>query len=105
MIRREGVKAIQRLGILFHLPIFGGWRQYIVLAAEHHGKWHIGWSTPDQTAVSRLALNADEPVRMLLGPGSVSFFAITAEGFQIPLAMIGQGRIGDNGPHSKVTLL
>jgi len=106
MVHCNGFNTRHKWDVLFHIPIFGGWRHYVVLhTIDYSLRWHIGWSSPNQTAISRLVLKRGEPVRMLLGPGDVSFFATTESGYQLPLVVIGEGRLGDKGPHSKVTLL
>ena len=110
MVNCEGVKAIKRnnhwWSFWFHIPIFGGWNQYVVLSVpECTGKWHIGWDTPDQTAISRLQLGSAGSVRMLLGPGRVSFFALSDHGFQIHLYEDGRGQVGDGSPNGKIRLM
>jgi len=89
---------------VFHAPILGGWRDYIVLEPPHGmGRWHVGWLADDAFGISRIPLNG--PVRLLLGPGDVCFFGLMPHGGQIVLHMIGEGHIGDNGPHSHLPLL
>lgn len=94
------------LGIpIFHIPILGGWRDYVVLepATPPDGGWHVGWSSGGAVGVSRIRLQGR--VRMLLGPGEVSFFGVTAEGDQVPLQQIDTGRIGDGGQYKNEPLL
>jgi hypothetical protein len=94
------------LGIpVFHIPILGGWRNYIVLEpSEICGNgWHVGWVAHDVVGVSRIKLI--NHVRLLLGPGDVSFFGVSPDGEQITVQQTGEGKIGDHGPYSKATLL
>lgn len=84
---------------LFHLPIFGGWRKYLVLTPsdfKYEKEWHLGWHTKSLTGVSRIPVRPY--VRALLGNEPVTFFGIDAEtGYQIPLMRWGDGAVGDGG--------
>lgn len=91
---------------LFHMPLFGGWREYVVLEPTDGSvrEWHIGWSVEWIRGVSNVPVHG--PARALLGKGRVSFFGIDAStGEQIALRHIGIGRIGDRGPYCKTPLL
>lgn len=107
MIHCQGVsKAMRRRWLfLYHLPIFGGWKYYILIEpVDHKGTWFIGFVARDVTGVSRIKLS--RPVRMLVGKDDVSFFALDASSCeQIAIKKIGQGRIGDGGPFAKEKLL
>jgi hypothetical protein len=87
---------------LFHMPILGGWRHYVVLEPEADVEWHVGWYFPDRFGVSRIPISGR--VRMLIGPADVSFFAVCA-GWQIPIRCVGEGDIGDRCRFSKTLLL
>lgn len=102
--RIEGAVAKpRRWSFLFHIPIFGGWRQYVVLDSQCAGVWHVGWLVVDRGAqISKVPLVG--PVRMLIGAEEASFFAIDDSGIQVSISKIGEGRIGDRGPFSKVQL-
>ena len=105
MVQYKGIaKQIARLGVLFHIPLVGGWRNYVVLQpTKHNGVWFVGWKTSDVSVqISILPLTG--PVRVLIGSGDVSFFGVTDDGMQIPIGEIGKGRIGDRGEFSKVQL-
>ena len=94
------------LGIpIFHIPILGGWRNYVVLKPreECDNGWHVGWIADDVAGVSRIKLT--DQVRLLLGPGDVAFFGVTTNGDQISVQKAGEGRIGDGGAHSKTPLM
>lgn len=90
-----------------HLTIFMGWKEYVVLspqiATSSESVWYVGWLREDNKAVSKLALEG--PVRMLLGPQTVSFFALDSGGQQLPLNAVARGRIGQMGPYSRLPLL
>jgi len=89
---------------LFHIPILGGWREYVVLEPTNHsGSWHVGWKSFRSGGISRIPLLG--PVRTLLGPRDVYFFGINEEGEQIPLRLLGKGTIGKSGPFAKIPLL
>ena len=101
-------QAVARKGsfdLRFHLPIIGGWKQYVVLRPlDPSQDWHIGWVSTTHAGVSRIKLRG--PVRMLLGSGDTTFFALNAEtNQQIAIEEAGRGRIGDKGPHAQVPLL
>jgi len=102
---RGAIARPRRWSIGFHVTIWRGWRKYVVLSPNRNGGWYIGWVAHDkagEVGISRILLSG--PVRMLLGPNDVSFFGVNMSGFQIPICQIGEGRIGDRGPHSKVPL-
>ncbi len=106
-VRCSGVSTVRRwlFGFpIFHVPIFGGWRDYVVLSPYSvNQEWHVGWIASDVCGISRIKLSG--PVRMLLGPGDVEFFGIDMEGCQIPICKIGQGKIGDGGKYKRTPLL
>ena len=78
----------------FHMPRFGGWKQYVVLGqTAGTAKWYIGWMTDDVHGVSCVSLST--PVRVLRGPEECRFFGINSSGQRIPLELIGSGTIGD----------
>jgi hypothetical protein len=86
----------------FHIPVLGGWKDYVVLTTNNLDPWHIGWITEDVQGISNIP-NCGA-ARALLGPKSVSFFGVNAEGKQVPITEIGRGRIGDGGPYRKIPL-
>lgn len=100
-------------GILFHLPIFGGWKDYTVLESENfNSEWYIGWIVRNSSSnsVTRFQVHklplTDSKVRMLTGNSnySVMFFAVNTQGVQIPLKEVATGRIGD-GKFPNIRLL
>ncbi len=106
MVQSEGIADAVKKGIvLFHIPIFGGWKDYIVLEPEEKNiPWHVGWITKDYAGITQIIITG--PVRMLLGRDDVSFFGIrTDTNTQIHIRKIGEGKIGDGGIYKKVPLL
>lgn len=106
MIHREGIPGETWIWPLFHIPILGGWHNFVILRSEWKDRtrpWHIGWKSNRYAGISRIALYGFW-VRMLLGPGDVSFFAVS-DGCQVSLRLIGTGSIGDGGPFRKIPLL
>lgn len=88
---------------LFHMPRFGGWREYVALeVVDFNAKWHIGWVTTELAGVSLVSVQG--AVRVLCGPEKTCFFGVTQTGRQIQLKVLGYGRIGDRGPFSKLPL-
>lgn len=98
--------SLQRKGILFHIPLLGGWRDYAVLEAEYvSGHWHVAWQLGDATIqVHRLPIKITQ-VRVLVGPAGAqtTFFALTDDGQQLPLRAVATGRLGD-GQYRRVPL-
>lgn len=90
---------------IFHIPIFGGWRDYVVLKPHPLNQdWHVGWISGDVTGVTRITLHG--PVRMLLGQEGTSFFGVSADsGEQIELRRGVFGKIGSGGRYVKLPLL
>jgi hypothetical protein len=110
MVHCEGtVQALPRRRLnlpIFHMPIFGGWREYVVIQPSNsvqHDGWHVGWIAKDVVGVSQITLNG--PVRLLLGPNAVSFFGVDARGNQIPIIKVGTGRVRIPCTHSQIPLL
>jgi hypothetical protein len=108
MVYAEGVCMAKprRWGVIpiFHMPIFGGWRDYIVIAPEAHQKrWYVGWICTDVVGISRVELAG--PVRVLLGAAPVTFFGVDVHGYQIHVRHAGRGVIGEGGSFSQLPLL
>ena len=92
---------------LFHMPVFGGWRTFVVLEPVcYDGVWFVGWHPADGSdliGISRVPLYGQ--VRLTIGPDEVSFFAINVDGNPIELRQVGKGKIGQAGTFAKVPLL
>lgn len=88
-----------------HLSRFGGWKKYVVLETRREAReWHVGHFCGAVCRVSRIP-NSRERVRMLIGPGPVTFFGVTTSGEQVHIVKIGEGLIGDGGRFSRDLLL
>lgn len=95
---------VSHYGVRFHIPIFGGWKNYVVIRPTDAQEWYIGWSTGDARGVSCIKLLG--PVRMLLGPKEVCFFGISAVDYQqITIQKVGSGKVGCGGSFAKIPLL
>jgi hypothetical protein len=106
MVHAAGITTpVKSRGLLFHIPILGGWNEYIVIEPELKiQSWHIGWIAKDTAGISQIPING--PVRMLLGPGEAKFFGVNKEDKkQIPIKKISGGKIGDGGPYKNIPLL
>ncbi len=89
---------------LFHIPIFGGWKNYVVFEPVNLGRdWYVGCIANDIIGASRIKLSGK--VRMLVDSSNVSFFGIDAISYkQISIKKIGMGRIGDGSEFAKEKL-
>ncbi len=89
---------------IFHMPIFGGWKEYVVIAPHvDQDVWFVGWLVGDTAGISRVTLRS--PVRLLLGSSPAHFFGLNEHGEQIVIREIGRGTIGKRGQFSKYPLL
>lgn len=84
----------------FHMPLFGGWKEYVVLQLRDPGpvdQWFVGWVTLERGAeLSRIPLHNRE-VKMLTGPKGTTtdFFAVDTQGNQKGLEVLDYGTHGD----------
>ncbi len=95
-------------GVRSHMPVLGGWRNYVVLRAwKYWGDWHVGWKTDKAVGISRIPICGPTGcVRMLVGPEDVVFFGIRPQdGRQIRVIAISMGQIGDGSKYCRVPLL
>lgn len=89
---------------LFHMPILGGWKEFVVLKPRHEkGDWFVGWLVEDAFGLSKIPIRGK--VRLGIGPKQAQYFAIDREGKQIDIDIVGKGVIGDAGEFSKTPLL
>jgi len=89
---------------LFHMPIFGGWKKFVVLQPKSEiEEWYIGWVAFDALGISKIPLAGS--VRLGLGPRQAQFFGLNSDGQQIDIDVIGEGFIGQAGEYSKIPLL
>ena len=100
-------------GPLFHIPLIGGWKDYIVLQVDMTDKiWHVGWIVRESKSLQVLRSEIhklplfENKVRLLVGPIErvTTFFATNNNGIQLPLKIIGKGKMGDGSNYSKVRL-
>lgn len=96
-------------GTLAHLTRFGGWTSYIAVEPCEEGEcWYLGCRWPGNgiyngAMISRIATFGG--VRGLVGPGPAEWFGISAWSHeQIPLRKIGEGKIGDGQPLTRLPL-
>jgi len=84
---------------IFHIPILGGWRNYVVLKPSNSRVgdcWYLGWYTVDgYLGISKIPLKSHEAARALRGGKPTHFFALDSEFEIVPLGIVGYGRIGD----------
>lgn len=96
---------------LYHMPLFGGWKNYVILKANNYGKyWNVGWivefhdsrNTIYQVQGSRIK---SPPIKVLKGinDSDKTFFAVKENGDFADIRLIDSGRIGD-GKYRKVRL-
>lgn len=88
----------------FHVPVLGGWRDYIVLEAENYGKyWRIGWilkyhNSNQKTDSQIQKLKIKSPyIKLLSGidDSKKYFFAVSENGNFADLKIVGSGTLGD----------
>ncbi len=100
--------ATRRLGrfdLRFHMPLFGGWKEYVVLTPEQHLEpWYVGW-WPNGGSPGRSLIPLTAPVRVLRGPDPTEFFGFDAYGKQIKLRKFGTGTLGQGGRFASLPLL
>ncbi|MEX0917726.1 MAG: hypothetical protein WDZ93_01065 [Candidatus Paceibacterota bacterium] len=74
------------------------WNRYYVLVPKgvRNGSWFIGRRYADGSGnVSKVPLEG--PVRVPVKGEGIEFFAVSANGNQLPLQKIGEGKLGDCG--------
>jgi len=89
---------------IFHMPILGGWDEFVVLKpVQENIFWHVGWLPIDTIGVSQIPLKGN--VRVLVGPRQVQFFGVDQHGSQIPIEVVARGVIGKAGSYGHTVLL
>jgi hypothetical protein len=81
---------------LFHMPIVGGWKSYVILKPKNKiDLWYIGWKTEKYCQVNRIPLK--NLVKMLNGvKGSETFFfGMNKDEALIELEIVDFGENGD----------
>jgi hypothetical protein len=89
----------------FHMPIFGGWKNFVVLEPLDtvNTYWNVGWTLGNLVQVSRIQIT--QKVRLLTPPLPVQFFGIDSNGTQIQIQTVGHGKVGEAREYAKVPLL
>lgn len=96
----------------FHMPIFGGWKNYVILEAKDFGKfWNVGWVVRfnDHSRQDRYQVQASRiygsNIKLLKGINDSDkiFFAIGKNGGFADIKLIDEGRLG-NGKYRSVRL-
>ena len=89
---------------LFHIPIFGGWKKFVVLQPKNHiHEWFVGWIAFDALGITKIPTQG--PIRLGIGPRQAHFFGLTETGKQIDVDVIGEGYIGQAGEFANIPLL
>ena len=89
----------------FHMPIFGGWKNYVILEVEpNNSAWHVGWIflqyprgfSPRHSVHKKKII--ENRIRVLKLPNGhhTMFFAISDSGTQLSIKIVGEGVLGDN---------
>ncbi len=108
MVSCDGTRQARPMGLcLFHLPLLGGWREYVVLeptlGRHSYLRWYVGWINNNVAGVSRLPVVGR--VRVLRGPEATNFFGVFSDGTQLGISQVGAGSVGETGsPHRKISL-
>lgn len=96
----EQVNTLNKRNPLFHLPLLGGWKNYVVIENPLYNEeliipWHIGWIYNNQAEIHKLPIQSAH-IKMLTGPmgHTTTFFAIS-DGIQIPIASKDTGKLFD----------
>ncbi len=97
---------------IFHMPRFGGWKKYIVVAPKNNfgGEWYIGWfaredsctiiagysNVPIIAVFAPFSIEHDNGfVRVLVGQKPCLFFGLNSKGEQIEVISEYSGRINE----------
>lgn len=86
-----GQSGISKYLGLYHMPIFGGLRKYVVLENKNYRKyWNIGWNGHIQI------LKIYKPkIALLVGKEGYNTFAISDDSNETKLKVVGSGELGD----------
>lgn len=89
---------------IFHMPVFGGWKKFVVLQpVVDQDEWYVGWIVGDTMGISQIKL--DSKVRLLKGPTPVSFFGVNENGDQININLVAEGVLGKKHSYRNIILL
>lgn len=100
--------SVRWLGFIprFHMPIFGGWKKFVVLKPVCCNEpWHVGWLPTDGDCPAISLIPISNLVRVTIGDSPVSFYGISQSGECLELVCVGEGRIGKAGTFRNILLL
>lgn len=88
---------------LFHMPIFGGWKNYIVLESKE-SPWYVGWLSCEFSQLHCLPIKGNK-VKVLTGKKGTKtlFFGVNQNVEQVIIKSVAEGKLGD-GEFNKVPL-
>lgn len=76
---------------LYHMPIFGGLKRYVVIKADNFNKyWNVGWD--DHVQILKIY---DSSVKLLVGKEGFNAYGLGDNGKSLKLRIIGFGKLGD----------
>ena len=95
-------RIIDHLGV-FHMPIFGGWKNYVILECKDTF-WYVGWLSKGFSQAHCLPIKGSK-VKVLTGikGNKTVFFGVDKNGNQVPIKKLAQGILGD-GKYKSVPL-
>lgn len=103
IIGKDKSKHTNKGRLLFHVPLFGGWKDYIILEAKGFDKyWQIGWiiefydNSEALYQVQALPI-FESKIKLLTGinDSKKTFFGLDKKGNFVDLKQIDSGKIGD----------
>jgi len=79
----------------FHIPIFGGWKNYVILECPE-SPWYVGWLSKGFSQIQCLLIVGDK-VKVLTGRegNKTIFFGVDRNGKQVSIKKLDQGILGD----------
>lgn len=94
-----GQSGISKYLGLYHMPIFGGLKKYIVIENKKFKKyWNVGWNNEMQ-----ILKIYDSKVKLLPGKESYYIHALSDGSKEVSVKVVDSGRIGD-GRYKSVRL-
>lgn len=96
---RFGQSGLSKRFGLFHMPILGGLKKYVILEnSNYNNYWNIGWN--DQ--IQKLRIH-DKRVKLLVGKENFDAHGLSDNKEEVELKIIDFGKIGD-GKYKNVRL-
>lgn len=76
---------------LYHMPVFGGLRKYVVIKADNFSNyWYVGWDNHIQ-----ILKIYDSSIKLLVGKEGFSAYGWGDNGKNLQLKIVGFGELGD----------